>query len=100
MAKTISIRPQELRRQAAELEKLRQQHLSIMKELRVLVMSLSDDWKGEAQEAFVRSFLAKSKTMSALDSTLAKYIAVTYKAADEAEAADRLLKAKIQSMKS
>ena len=98
MAKIIAIHPQALRQQAAELEKLRQQHLSIMKELRVLVRSLPDEWKGEAQEAFVNSFLTKSKNMSDLDSILAKYIAVTYKAADEAEAANRMLKSKIQSM--
>lgn len=99
MMKKISIHPQALRSQANELEKLRQQHNALMKELRVLVMSLSDSWKGEAQEAFLNSFLDKSKTISELDSTISGYISVTRKAADDAEAADRLLAAKFRAMK-
>ena len=57
----LSVSPEQLRASARELEQLRQQHLALMKELRILVMSLSDSWKGEAQEAFTRSFLSKNQ---------------------------------------
>lgn len=98
MKKTISIRPQGLRSQADELEKLRQQHNDLMRELRVLVVGLSDSWKGEAQEAFVNRFLSESKTMSQLDSTISGYISVVRRAADDAEAADRSLATRFRAM--
>ena len=98
MKKTLSIRPQELRSQADTREKLRQQHNDLMRELRVLVVGLSDSWKGEAQEAFVNRFLSESKNMSQLDSTISGYVSLTRKAADDAEAADRARSAKIRAM--
>lgn len=94
----LSVSPEQLRSSARELEQLRQQHLALMKELRILVMSLSDSWKGEAQEAFVNRFLAESKTMSQLDSTISGYISVVRKAADDAEATDRSLATRFRSM--
>ena len=69
-----------------------------MRELRVLVVGLSDSWKGDAQEAFVNRFLSESKNMSQLDSTISGYVSLTRKAADDAEAADRALSAKIRAM--
>ena len=95
----LYVKPSELREQADELEALRQQHLQLMKEMRILVMHLSDIWQGEAQDAFVASFLSQSKTMSDLDNTLSKYIVVTKMAADEAENADRELLRRILARK-
>ena len=96
---SLYVNPAQLREQAAELEALRQQHLQLMKEMRILVMHLSDIWQGEAQDAFVASFLSQNKTVSDLDNTLSKYIAVTNKAADEAESADRELLRRIRARK-
>ena len=98
MKKILSIRPQALRSQADELEKLRRQHNDLMRELRVLVVGLSDSWKGEAEEAFVNRFLSESKNMSQLDSTISGYVSLARKAADDAEAADRSLATRFRSM--
>lgn len=87
----LSVSPEQLRSSAQELEQLRQQHLALMKELRILVMSLSDSWKGEAQEAFTRSFLSKNKTMNDVSDVLRRYAALMERAADEAEAMDNAL---------
>lgn len=87
----LSVSPEQLRASARELEQLRQQHLALMKELRILVMSLSDSWKGEAQEAFTRSFLSKNKTMNDVSDVLRRYAALMERAADEAEAMDNAL---------
>ena len=54
-------------------------------------MSLSDSWKGEAQEAFTRSFLSKNKTMNDVSDVLRRYAALMERAADEAEAMDNAL---------
>lgn len=97
MAK-LSVRPAELRARAQELEKLRKEHQQIMRRMRILVNSLSDNWKGEAQQAFVNNFQSKSKAMSDFDATLARYINATNKAAAEAENADKTLLAKAKKL--
>ena len=87
----LSVSPEQLRSNARELERLRQQHLALMKELRILVMSLSDSWKGEAQEAFTKSFLSQNKTMNNVSDVLQRYATLMERAADEAEAMDNTL---------
>lgn len=94
----IYVRTQDVRSQASELETLRQQHLAVMKELRILVMSLSDDWQGEAQNAFVNAFLTKSKEISNFDTLIAQYVSTINKVADESERVDKNLRNKLQSM--
>lgn len=94
---TIQIRPTELRSRANELENLRQTHLEIMKQLRILVMSLPDVWKGEAEEAFVSSYLSQNQTMTDLANTLEDYIQLAQKAADEIETKDQSLLAQVRS---
>lgn len=93
----LTVSPDQLRASARELEKLRQQHLALMKQLRILVMSLSDSWKGEAQEAFTKSFLAKNQTMNDVSTVLAQYAALMKQAADEAETMDNSLLRSVRS---
>lgn len=93
----LTVSPDQLRASARELEKLRQQHLALMKQLRILVMSLSDSWKGEAQEAFTKSFLAKNQTMNDVSAVLAQYAALMKQAADEAETMDNSLLRSVRS---
>ncbi len=85
---TLSARPEEIRTRASELESLRQQQLDAMKRLRILVMSLSDIWKGEAQDAFVQKFLSHNQDMANLSSVLEQYITLAQHAADRAENVD------------
>ena len=93
----LTVSPDQLRASARELEKLRQQHLALMKQLRILVMSLSDSWKGEAQEAFTKSFLAKNQTMNDVSTVLSQYAALMKQAADEAETMDNTLLRSVRS---
>ena len=95
---TLSIRPEELRSRANELEQLRQQQLDVMKRLRILVMSLSDNWKGEAQEAFVQKFLSKNQEMNDLSTVLEQYISLAREAAQRAENVDNTLLAAVYKL--
>lgn len=95
---TLSIRPEELRFRANELEQLRQQQLDVMKRLRILVMSLSDSWKGEAQEAFVQKFLSKNQEMNDLSTVLEQYISLAHEAAQRAENVDNTLLAAVYKL--
>lgn len=94
----LSVRPDELRARAREMESLRKQHQQIIKQMRILVANLSDSWKGEAQDAFVANFAAKNKVLVEFDQTIGRYIDVTNKAADEAEAADNRLLAAVRRL--
>lgn len=94
----ISIQPSQMRAKASALESLRQQHLDLMRQMRVLVNNLNEIWQGEAQEAFVSSFHEKSQTMSELASTLEKYIEVIDSAADEIERVDNTLLSRVKSI--
>ena len=91
----ISMRPDELRLKAKELDSLRLRHLEIMKQLRLLVMNLSEDWKGEAQEAFKQSFLNQNKKLNDLAKVLKDYENLMIKAADETENMDKELYSRI-----
>ena len=94
----ISIQPSQMRAKASALESLRQQHLNLMRQMRVLVNNLNEIWQGEAQEAFVSGFNEKSKSMSELASTLEKYIEVVNSAADEIERVDNTLLGRVKSI--
>lgn len=94
----ISMQPSVMRTKANELANLRQQHLDLMRQLRILVNNLNEIWQGEAQQAFVSSFQAKSQTMSELASTLASYIEVVNSAADEIEQVDATLLSRVNGI--
>lgn len=84
----LSVSPEEMRTQVKNLEDLRRQHQELMKKMRVLVLGLSEHWKGEAQEAFQQSFLNRAQTMNEFSATLAQYAALMKQAADDAEEMD------------
>lgn len=94
----ISMQPDQMRSKASELEALRQRHLDLMRQLRILVNNLSDIWQGEAQRAFVSSFHNKSREMNDLASTLENYIELVNSAAAQIEQTDGQLLAKVNKI--
>lgn len=94
----ISILPEEVRNKADELEKCREQHLDLMRELRILVMNLSDIWQGEAQEAFVAKFVNRSQTMNEFAASLEEFTLLVREAVDEVEQMDASLKSRIDRL--
>lgn len=93
----LTVSPDQLRASAQELEKLRKEHLALMKQMRILVMNLSDIWKGEAQDAFTQNFLGKNQTMNDVSTVLSQYAALMKQAADEAETMDSTLLRSVRS---
>lgn len=94
----FTVAPEELRMRAGELEALRSQNRQLLKQMRILVMSLSESWQGEAQEAFVKSFLSRNKAFTDLDNVMGEYIALVRKAASDAEHADQTLLAEVNRL--
>lgn len=87
----LQMRPEELKLRANEIEQLRQQHIEIMKQFRIIIMGLSEDWKGDAQEALVNKFLNFSQTMTNMEETMGQYVTLAKRAADDATGADQSL---------
>lgn len=84
----FQISPNELRGRADELETQRQHQLETMKRLRVLIMSLNESWKGDAQDAFVQKFISGQSKMDDLSRAIEDYIKLAREAAGEAERVD------------
>lgn len=91
---TLSIRPDELLAKANELAAQRQAHIDLMRRMRILVMSLSESWMGEAELALRNRFMNESRAMENLADTLQQYIILLRQAAESAGVADRELAAK------
>ena len=91
------INPEDLRIRARELERMRQDHLDIMRQLRILVESLSESWSGEAQTAFYTMFMANSNCMDTFSNSLSKFIEVADEAAFQYEKMDDRLKTSVHN---
>lgn len=87
----ITMEPEQMRTNARELETLRQRHLQLMRQLRILMMNLSDVWKGDAQDALVRRFMSESQNINDFSATLEDYIEVIHAAAEKIEAIEQQL---------
>ena len=94
----IEITPQELRKKAKELERLREQDDAIMRRMRTLVMGLAGEWQGQAQAAYINQFNENQKRMADFSDTIQKYATLAKTAADELEAMDRELLAEVNKI--
>lgn len=87
----IAMDPEQMRSNARELESLRQRHLQLMRQLRILMMNLSEIWKGDAQEALVQRFMNESQSINNLSTTLEDYIEVIHGTANHLEKVEQQL---------
>lgn len=94
----LQMRPEELIQRANEIEQLRQQHIELMKQFRIIILGLSEDWKGEAQEALVNKFINFGQTMGEMEETLGQYVLLAKDAAEETMSADQNLMRMIRQL--
>lgn len=87
----ITMEPEQMRLNARELESLRQRHLQLMRQMRILMMNLSEIWKGDAQDAFVQRFMNESQSINDLSTTLEDYIEVIRATANHLERVEQQL---------
>ncbi len=92
----IQVNSTELRAQASKIRQYRRQHIQIMNRLKTLILSLNEDWKGEAQEAFVAKYQSMNVSFKDFDEMLDKYAKLMIKVADEMEQTDRELGSRIE----
>jgi WXG100 family type VII secretion target len=96
MAK-ITITPPILRGKAGELRGLRGEHEAVMTRITNLVNGLSDQWSGEAQQAFLQNYQGMQPTFQRFIEILDGYAKLMDTAATEMERMDDEIGKKIQA---
>ena len=94
----IQITPEALRTQAGTVRKYKDDQQQTMQEIRKLVLSLRDSWKGEAQDAFVAKFQSMDRTYRKLSEVLDSYARLMDTAANDLQTTDQDLKNMIQNI--
>ncbi|MBE6572791.1 MAG: WXG100 family type VII secretion target [Ruminococcaceae bacterium] len=85
----IQVTPELLDSKANELRTLRSQHDEIMNKMSTLISSLSDVWKGDAQQAFVDKYDEMKGTFSNFSDLLEEYAKMMNTAAQKLYDADQ-----------
>lgn len=93
----IQVTPELLMSKSNEVRNLKSNHDETMAKLRQLVLALNEQWKGEAQDAFVAKFESMQPTFTNFSEMLERYAQLMDTAAKELQATDQTLKGKIQS---
>ena len=85
----IQVTPDMLRSKATELMKLKEQHDETMNRIRSLVNGINDQWKGEAQQAYVERFNGMESTFRQFSETLKNFSDLMTASANDLEQADQ-----------
>jgi len=93
----IQVTPELLSSKASEVRSHKATHDDTMAKLRALVRSLNDNWKGEAQDAFVAKFESMQPSFTAFSEMLEGYAKLMDTAAREIQSTDQALKSTMQS---
>lgn len=93
----IQVTPELLNAKANEVRNLRATHDDTMAKLRTLVMSLNENWKGAAQDAFVAKFESMQSSFTNFSETLEGYAKLMDTAAKELQNTDQALKTTMQN---
>ena len=93
----IQVTPELLTAKAAEVRVLKSTHDETMTKLRNLVLALNENWKGEAQDAFVAKFESMQSTFTIFSEMLEGYAKLMDTAAREIQNTDQALKSTMQN---
>lgn len=93
----IQVTPELLESKAAEVRNLKSQHDELMAKMKTLVHSLNEQWKGEAQTAFVTKFDSMQPTFTNFSEMLENYAKMMETSAKSFNESDITLKNAINS---
>ena len=95
---TIQLEPTTLKTQATAVRTHKTAQEQTMQQLKTLVLSLKDTWKGEAQDAFVAKFQSMEHTLRKLTEVLEQYAKLMDTAANDMQNTDQNLRRIIQNI--
>ena len=93
----IQVTPEMLTAKASEVRALKSTHDETMSKLRSLVMGLNENWKGEAQDAFVAKYESMQSTFTNFSEMLEGYAKLMDTAARELQNTDQSLRSTMQN---
>lgn len=93
----IQVTPELLQAKANEVRSLRNNHDETMASLKNLIMALNEQWKGEAQDAFVAKYESMQPVFTNFSEMLEGYAQLMDTAAKELQATDQALKGTMNS---
>ena len=93
----IQVTPELLESKAGEVRNLKSLHDELMAKMKTLVHSLNEQWKGEAQDAFVAKFDSMQPTFTNFSEMLESYAKIMDTSAKTLREADQALKSSINS---
>lgn len=91
----IQVTPDLLEAKATEVRNLRTEHDEVMTKLKTLVHALNEQWKGEAQDAFVAKFDSMESTFTNFSEMIEGYATLMDTSAKTLREADESLKSSI-----
>ena len=91
----IQVTPDTLLARASEVRTLRATHDETIAKLRKLVRALNENWKGEAQDAFVNKFEGMQSTFNNFSEMLEGYAKLMDTAARKLQTTDQELKSAV-----
>lgn len=91
----IQVTPELLEAKANEVRGLKSEHDEVMTKMKTLVHSLEEQWKGQAQEAFVEKFDSMQTTFNDFSEMLEGYASLMDTSAKTLREADEQLKSAI-----
>lgn len=93
----IQMTPELMRDKANEVRVLKSNHDETMEKLGSLIRSLNEQWKGEAQDAFVAKFDSMQGTFKGFSEMLESYAKLMDHAANNMQETDQSLKVQMQN---
>lgn len=94
----IQITPESLEGQAKQLRSYKDQHESTYGQIKTLVNNLVNDWKGEAQTAFLNSFTQKDAVFKQFSEEMENFARFMDQAAQKMRETEEQLKAGAQQL--
>jgi len=94
----IQVTPDMLRSKANELMRLKEQHDETMNKIRTLVHGINDQWKGDAQQAYVNKFDSMEGTFKQFSESLKNFSDLMTASANELEQADQQARNRINNV--
>lgn len=91
----IQVTPELLEGKASEVTNIRNEHDSLMNQLKSLITSLNEIWKGTAQDAFVEKYQSMQSTFTQFSEMLEQYATLMKTAASDLRTTDETLKSKM-----
>jgi len=84
----IYMTPIQVRETAKEFDKLCKTQREIMKNMRIIVLGLSQTWQGEAQRAYENKFIIQSNKINEFIISMERFLKIASEAADSIEKVD------------